>query len=72
MMAGRRPRALIDTPASRKFSLASRGDWLWHFQGRPGLVDLSQTQGGTFFREVHQISEMARQNHQIVTFFGVS
>jgi len=50
------------TPGSRKFSLASRGDWLWHFQGRPGLVDLSKTLSGTFFRRVHPGSEMAGQN----------
>ena len=42
-------RKLTDTPAGRKLSLASRGDWLWHFQGWPGLVDLSKTPGGTFF-----------------------
>ena len=51
-----------NTPGGRKFSLASRGDWLWHFQGRPGLVDLSKTLVGTFFRRVHPGSEMAGQN----------
>ena len=50
------------TPGGRIFSLASRGDWLWHFQGRPGLVDLSKTLVGTFFRRVHPGSEMAGQN----------
>ena len=59
--------AIQHTPASRKFSLASRGDWLWHFQGRPGLVDSSwiSSSSGTFFRGVHPDSEMASQNdHQ--------
>ena len=53
--AGRRshaapqPRSSRNTPASVKYTLASRGDEAWPFQGRSGLVDLSQTPGRWHF-----------------------
>ena len=61
----RRTRLFYHTSArgpEAKFLVRGCGDWLWHFQGRPGLVDLSKTLVGTFFRRVHPGSEMAGQN----------
>ena len=62
--AGNQRAADLQSPASRKFCLASGGCNFGKTRPWLGLVDLRRIPNGIFFLEVHPGSEMACQNDQ--------
>ena len=72
IFARQREKTNSESPASRKFCLASGGCKLEQTRMWLGLVDLSRILSGIFFRRVHPVSEMTGQNGQNGRFCDIT